>query len=140
MVKTAPTAAFVMSEPDLLLEVLVIALDAPAQLGEIYQATKGDVLGQGREPVAGRLGFALRPLDQQPLGRMRRVPPLVVIGRPHPHPGEPRAKPIIAAFAPADRAPSGLRQAERKRLDRDRLVGAVAAQPGWPPAVSDIRF
>ena len=37
MVKASPAATFVVSEPDLLLELLVVALDAPAQLGEIDQ-------------------------------------------------------------------------------------------------------
>ena len=32
---------FEVAEPDLLLELLVIALDAPAQLGEVDQAAEG---------------------------------------------------------------------------------------------------
>src|SRR6266853_3324854 len=138
MVKAAPSAAFIMSEPDLLLELLVVAFDAPAQLGEIDQTLKGDVLRQGREPIAGRLVLAFRPLDQQPLVRTRRVPSVIIMGGPHPDSGETRAKPTVRALAPADCSPSLFRQAERERLDRDRLVRAVPAQPGWPPAVSDI--
>src|SRR5882757_1721576 len=67
---------------------------------------------------------------------MRHVAPVIVVGGPHPHTGETRAKPIIAAFTPADCAPGYFWQAERKRLDRDRLMRAVAAQPGWPTAMS----
>jgi hypothetical protein len=44
MVKAAPSAAFIVPEPDLLLEVLVIALDAPAELGEIDQTRTVDCL------------------------------------------------------------------------------------------------
>jgi len=33
--KAAPTTAFIVSETEFLLEVLIVALDAPAQLGEI---------------------------------------------------------------------------------------------------------
>ena len=33
--EAAPAAAFVMSKPDLLLEFLIVALDAPAHLGKI---------------------------------------------------------------------------------------------------------
>jgi hypothetical protein len=33
-----------MPESDLLLELLIVALDAPAQLGEVYQPSEGKVL------------------------------------------------------------------------------------------------
>ena len=45
VMEAAPSAAFEMPEPDLLLELLIVALDAPAQLGEVDQALKGDVFG-----------------------------------------------------------------------------------------------
>jgi len=35
MMESAPATAFVMPETELLFEVLIVALDAPAQLGEI---------------------------------------------------------------------------------------------------------
>ena len=44
--KAAPSAAFEVSESDLLLELLIIALDAPAQFCRIDQFGKGDVLGK----------------------------------------------------------------------------------------------
>ena len=53
MVEAAPAAAFEMPEPDLLLQLLIFALDAPAQLGQLNHALEADVFGQG-EP-AGRL-------------------------------------------------------------------------------------
>ena len=37
MMEATPAAPFVVTEPDLLLEFLIVALDAPAQLGEIDQ-------------------------------------------------------------------------------------------------------
>ena len=37
MMEAAPTSSLVMAEAELLLEILVIALDAPAQLGQIDQ-------------------------------------------------------------------------------------------------------
>src|SRR5260221_3112011 len=67
MMGAAPSAAFVMSEPEFLLEILVVALDAPAMLGEIDQTREADVVRQGRQPVFRRLGRVLRPFDQQPL-------------------------------------------------------------------------
>ena len=35
MMEATPAAPFVVAKPDLLLEVLIVALDAPAQLGQI---------------------------------------------------------------------------------------------------------
>jgi hypothetical protein len=46
MVEAAPPAAFEMSEPDLLLELLIIALDTPAHFGDVVELW-------GREPTRG---------------------------------------------------------------------------------------
>ena len=69
MVEATPSPPFEMPEPDLLLQLLIIALDAPAQLGEIYQVAEGDILLKRREPIFCRLGLTFRPLDQQPFFR-----------------------------------------------------------------------
>ena len=37
MVEAAPAAPFEVAQPDLLFELLIVALDAPAQFGEIDQ-------------------------------------------------------------------------------------------------------
>src|SRR5271167_3591580 len=44
-----------MTKPHFLLEVLVIALDPPAEFGAIDQFFEADIGGQGRQPVLGRL-------------------------------------------------------------------------------------
>ena len=69
MVKASPSTALKMAEPDFLLEVLIIALDAPAQLGQIDQTMERGVCWNRREPVFGWLALALGPLDQQPFFR-----------------------------------------------------------------------
>ena len=69
MMEATPAAPFVMTEPDLLLEFLIVALDAPAQLGQIDELREADVLRQRGELVFGWLCFALRPFDQQPFRR-----------------------------------------------------------------------
>jgi hypothetical protein len=51
MMKASPSAAFEMPEPDLLLELLIVALDPPAQFGEFDQALKGDIFGKGRASI-----------------------------------------------------------------------------------------
>ena len=66
MVEPAPASALVVAEPDLLLEFLIVALDAPAQFGDVNEIAEGDVSWEGRKPVFGRLVLALWPLDQQP--------------------------------------------------------------------------
>src|SRR5713226_3574962 len=66
MVEAAPAAALVMPKAEFLLEFLVIALDPPAQLGQINQSLEGDVVGKVGEPIFGRLPLTRRPFDQQP--------------------------------------------------------------------------
>ena len=48
-----------------LFELLVVALEPPAQLGEIDQAFEGDILQQGCEPILGRLFLVGGPFDHQ---------------------------------------------------------------------------
>jgi ATP-dependent Clp protease adapter protein ClpS len=50
VVKAAPTAAFVVSWPDLLLEFEIVALDPPAEFGMIDHALERDVGRQRGEP------------------------------------------------------------------------------------------
>src|SRR5215212_9791903 len=71
VVEPAPAAALVVPEPEFLLELLVVAFDAPPELGEFDQAREADLLRQGREPVFGGLLLAFRPLDQEPFLRAR---------------------------------------------------------------------
>src|SRR5713101_8286486 len=93
---------------DLLLELLIVALDAPAQFGEIDQLAEADLLRQGREPVFGRFLFALRPLDQQPL--LRSVfSQAVTMSNQNAHPRKARAQPVGRTFPPLDLAPGFLR-------------------------------
>src|SRR3982751_5171059 len=79
VVEAAPAAALVVPEPKFLLELLVVALDAPSELGEFDQALEGDILGQGREPVFGGLLLAFRPLDQEPFRRAQLIQPVIAM-------------------------------------------------------------
>jgi hypothetical protein len=63
-VEAAPAAPFEMAEPDLLLELSIIAFDAPAQFRQVDHSRQADVVGQRRKPVFRRLLFALGPFDQ----------------------------------------------------------------------------
>src|SRR6266852_5797982 len=62
MMEATPSASFIMPEPDLLLELLIIAFDAPAQLGGVDQIAECDAARQGRKPIIG----PLPPLDRAP--------------------------------------------------------------------------
>jgi len=128
MMEATPASAFEVAKPEFLLELLVVTLDAPAQLGQIDQTFEGDVVWQGREPVLGRRLLAFGPFDQEPLLAAQ----FVAMSGAHAQAGEAGSQPVAGAFAPADRAPSPPGQAERKLLDRDRLVFIVAAyqEPG----------
>src|SRR5215216_5402802 len=101
--EAAPAAPFIVSQPDFLLEVLIVALDAPAQLGPIDQPTEADPVGQGREPVLGWLLLALRPLDQQPFVRSIVGLPMMMADA-HAQAREARAQLIGRALPPSHRA------------------------------------
>src|SRR6059058_5268222 len=102
VVEAAPAAALVVPEPQFLLELLVVALDAPSELGKFNQAREADLLGQGREPVFGGLPLAFRPLDQEPFRRARLIQPVIAMSGSHPHPCEARGEPVGYALAPRD--------------------------------------
>ena len=62
------------------------------------------------------------------------------MGRPHPNPGKARGQRARASLAPGDRLPACRRQAERKRLDANRMVlgcrGASALGDGRDPTTA----
>ncbi len=88
MVEAAPPAPFVIAKAKLLFELLIIALDPPAQFCDVDQAINGDIFSQGGKPIFRRLGFALRPLDQQPLFRARLAQLGIAMRWAHPLPCE----------------------------------------------------
>src|SRR4249920_3932912 len=124
MMEAAPSAPFIVPEPDLLLELLIIPLDTPAQLGEVDELAEADFRRQRREPIFGRLDFALGPLDQQPLLRCQfRDQP--IMPDPNAYTRKARRQPIGRPFPPSDRTPSMLGQSKRYLLGRDQ-IGFIA--------------
>src|SRR4051812_12897355 len=83
MMEAAPAASLVMSQAEFLFQLLIIALDPPAQLGQIDQAIEGHVRRDGGQPILGGLGVTLGPFDQQPFLAPRLGPPLVTMRGPH---------------------------------------------------------
>src|SRR5271157_4060112 len=139
MVKAAPSATFVVAKPDLLLEFEIVAFDPPAQLGQIDQALERDVGWQCGKPVVVRLGFALRPLDQQPLLLRRLVPLSIAVCRANPPASKPRSQRRVAAVPPGHLLPGIAGKLQSQRLDRDRPIRVVAAQPLGGPAAARTR-
>ncbi len=79
VVESPPVAAFVVVEAELVLEYLVIAFDAPAELREAHRLADVGLLGHGGEPVLRGFAAAVGPFDQQPLdGAGLPVPHLVL--------------------------------------------------------------
>ena len=103
VVEAAPSTAFEMSKSDFLLELLIVALDAPAQFGEVNQISKGNVLRKGRKPVFGRLVFSFWPLDQQPFLRSQLGAPFVAMRGANPQACKARAQRFGCAIAPCNR-------------------------------------
>src|SRR3954452_4733928 len=154
--ETAPAAPLIVPQSEFLLELLVVALDAPPELGAFDEAHEADVLRQGREPVLGGLLLAFRPLDQEPFLRARFAQPVVAMSGSHPQPREARGEAVGCTLAPGDLRPRLPPPRERRggaigcplaagdagprlppkgqgqRLNRDRLVLVIPAhQLGW---------
>src|SRR4051794_40456545 len=106
MVEAAPAASFVVSQAQFLFQLLVIALDPPAQFGQIDQAIERHVRWESGKPILGGLGLTLGPFDQQPFLAPRLGPPLVMMGCPHPNPSKARGQRARTSLAPGDRLPA----------------------------------
>src|SRR3990172_3229762 len=115
VVEPTPTPAFEVIQPELVLELLVVALDPPAELREPDELRDRRVGRQGGEPARGRLGRAGRPLDEQPLHGARLMTVLIAVSGPHAQPREARAQAPARALSPHNRAPRLRRQLLRER-------------------------
>src|SRR5882724_12166413 len=102
MMKPSPASTLEMTEPDLLLEVLVVALDSPAELGDLDHLLERCRGRQGVQRVLGRFGLARRPFDQQPLLRVRFASPIVAMGGANADSGKARSEPSGLAFPPGE--------------------------------------
>src|SRR6266496_2510075 len=111
--ESSPASSFEVVEPDLLLHLLVVALDTPAEL---------------REPELGGLRFIQGPLVHKPLLLAGRLPLKMVMRAAHAHTTEGGLLPAARSFAPCD-GPAGLPSAShRQRRGGHRLLLA-----GRPP-------
>ena len=63
MPEAGPRSSVVGDEVDVLLHILIVALDAPSQLAESNQILKREFGGKARKKVVLRRRFTLGPLD-----------------------------------------------------------------------------
>jgi hypothetical protein len=144
MVKAAP---LVVAKAEFLLQFLIVALDPPAQLGQINFGRRSPSSGgqnctpkhsqieqiaepghfrQRGEPVFGWHRFALWPFDQTPFLGSGAGAVVIAMRGPDTHGSKARDEWGVGAFAPGDPTPDSLRQSQRQLLDGNWLVCGVA--------------
>src|SRR3954471_17893132 len=136
MMEAAPAASLVMSEAQFLFQLLIIALDPPAQFGQIDQAIKGHVRRDGGQPILGGLGLTLGPFDQQPFLVPRLGPPLAPPRHSSRCAARARTRAKREVSAPA--LPS--RQATVCQLAAGRPSASALTLTGWCSASRRISF
>src|SRR4028118_1239171 len=102
----APASTLVVPKPDLLLELLIVPLDAPAQFGLLHQVGDGGLRRQGREPVLRGLLLSFRPLHQEPLLGPGLMAQMIAMSRANPHGSKARDQRCIRALPPLHDLPS----------------------------------
>ena len=90
MVEAAPAPSFKMSQPDLLLEFLIVSFDPPSQLGNVDELTERDVFRKRRQTIFDQLVLAIGPFNQQPLLRPTVGEPVIPMRDTNAHTGKPR--------------------------------------------------
>jgi len=128
VMEAAPASSFEMFEPDLLLELLIIALDTPTPFGEVHQFAESDVSRQGRKPIFGRLFLTFGPFDQQPLFGPAFRACVISMRDTNPHASKARRKRLGRSLPPFNPAPGALGKAESELLDRNRFMLVVATK------------
>src|SRR5215207_223521 len=108
--KPAPASALVVPEPDLLLELLVIPLNAPAQFGLLHEGGDRGISRQGREPILRRLLLAVRPLHQEPLLGARLMQQVIAMSGANSHGSKARGQRCVCPLPPWHDPPSLTRQ------------------------------
>src|SRR6266542_1411937 len=135
MMEASPAAALEMIQPELVLELLIVALDPPTQLGEADELGERGRLRQRREPILRGLRVLSRPLDQHPLLRPGRRALRIAMGGPPAQPREARAHRAARPFAPRDRPP-GRRPRVGGRPRPFQRFGGCGASPGGQAVIS----
>ncbi|KVU18824.1 hypothetical protein WK62_23580 [Burkholderia ubonensis] len=79
MMKPSPTAPFVVAQTEILFQILIVALDAPALVGDANQRVERRVWRQSRKPIIERLRITFGAFDQQPFLIAQCGPPVIAV-------------------------------------------------------------
>src|SRR5688500_4438937 len=120
----SPGAALEVIETDLLLELLVVAFDAPSQLGEAHERLDRSGRGEVRQPELGHV-FAVEPVAEEPLFGGRSLAVVMVGGEAHSKRKEPRRLSSPRALAPCHLLVGGPGDVFHEVADRDRPVVVI---------------
>ena len=102
---TLPAPPLEVPETELLLQFLVVPLDAPAQLRQRDEPVESDVFRNGRQPEPGRFLLVRRPFEDEPFLVAGRTPIVVAVRGTDANAREARARDVGAALPPGDRLP-----------------------------------
>ena len=102
VVKAPPTPPLIVAQPQVLLEILVITLDAPAHVRGAHQIAQIRGLWQRGQVVLFGFGLVCGPLDEQPLLGQKTGLADIAHSAAHPHRSEAARQGLIRTFAPAD--------------------------------------
>src|SRR5207247_11315861 len=108
-----------MIQAELVLQFLVIALDAPTQFRQAHQLRQRRLGRHRGKPELGRRRFVAGPFDEQPLLGVRLVAVLITVGRADANTGKPRTHPATGTLPPGNSAPSVSGQPRRQFGDGD---------------------
>src|SRR6516165_3326510 len=123
--KASPASTFIVIEAEFLLELLIVALDPPAQFGRLHKARERRIGWQSGKPIFDRCAFALRPFDEQPFSGVGLRAPVISMRRMNAQAGETGAERLVDAFTPCDLTPGAGRQRLGDLLGGLRLVVRV---------------
>ena len=110
VMKPAPTPTFVVSQPQLLLQILVVTFDAPTHVCMRHELLQRGIVRQVGEIVFQRVGIVGGLLDEQPL--LGTWPRLAGIAArvTYAHCGETATECFVRTLAPTERGEGGSRQ------------------------------
>src|SRR3990172_3665346 len=126
--KSSPGTPLVMVEAQFVLELLEVALDAPADFNESDKFSKGDGMRNGREPIFCGFGFPDWPFDQKPFGVSWSRTLVITMCHSNAQQGETRLHHAPRPLAPANRPPRSRRKFSCQDLHRQRSVVAASAK------------
>src|SRR5260370_12741856 len=138
VVEAPPASSFEVIKTNLLLQLLVVAFDSPADLRKADELVFGRIRRHRREPDLGGLLLYSRPLDNEPLQIARRMQEFVSVSRPDTQEGKARSHVAAAALPPRDRFPRRRWKTVGQKANRKRSLALHAADQGRWPATTAI--